>query len=163
LQVKAPLSALTRLSERPSRVAMRLGGATLRVWLPSRWFQAFLNPWEPLSTPDTLGVRPSELFSSSTIDEESFLSPLPPSLFRTKPTRLGTGAPAVSPRRRSRAPFCFPEGLVQGRAYMLSWAFRPPGLSRSTSPPGSVSLLVTPLVLSSGQPHGDPKAEPQGV
>lgn len=37
---------------------------------PLHVFLQFSNPGRPLSAPNTLGLRPSELFSSQMIDEE---------------------------------------------------------------------------------------------
>jgi hypothetical protein len=160
LQIEVPLffaPSLERTFGTRCHVSQRChpqGLATLSV------VSAFLNPWKPLSASDTLGVHPSELFSSSMIERERFPSHLSLSLFCTKPSRLGTGAPAISSHRRSRAPSCFPGILVQGGAYMLSWAFGPFGHSLRKNLTRGVSPRVAPFVLSINQLHNRLTAEP---
>jgi hypothetical protein len=93
--------------------------------------------------------------------KEGFPTFLPLWLFPTKPSRPGPGASAALPTEEAVPP---PVSLgVYARAGpILSWALRPLGHSRPKCPRKSVSLFLTPLVLSSGQPHDYPEAEPQG-
>lgn len=65
------------------------------------------HPWEPLSAPNALGLRSSELFSSRGIGEP-FQAHLPLLHFPAKPSRPCPGASAVSSHPESRAPSCTP-------------------------------------------------------
>jgi hypothetical protein len=112
---------------------------------------AHADPGEPLSAPNTLGIRPSELSSFSVVD--FFLSKkslrscaflqnlqpydvhaknLVPALQRLKPTEKAVLLTA-------------PQRVRLGRSRMLSWALRPPRLAPTTYPwkkrlPSSIPL-----------------------
>jgi hypothetical protein len=63
------------------------------------------NPWKSLSTPNTLGLSPSEL-SSSKVIEKRFPFSLPLLRLVSKPPRLKNLAPTASSHSESRIPCC---------------------------------------------------------
>jgi hypothetical protein len=74
------------------------------AWLP--------HPGGPLSAPNALGLRSSEL-SSSRVIEKPFRVPLPLLHFPAKPLRPCPGAPPACSHPESRAPFLPPECLAR--------------------------------------------------
>jgi hypothetical protein len=61
---------------------------------------------------------------------------------------------------RKPCPLLLPRRFSPGRGLLLSWALRPFGHSLREHPTRSISLQVTPFVLSMNRPHGRPIAEP---
>jgi hypothetical protein len=70
------------------------------------------NPWEPLSTPNTLGLRPSEPFSSPGIEMTlSSLSSAPALSYQTSPAWYRRSSGFLPPEKPSS--FTRPGGLVR--------------------------------------------------
>jgi len=80
-----------------------------------------LDPWQPLSAPNALGLRPSKLSSHTSIEMWSPTS-LPLRRFPIKPRQLDTHASAASSQGMSRVPLR-PRRFSSGRDRMLPWAF----------------------------------------
>jgi len=57
-----PFSSSIVSHRRSTNVALFIKSAVLRVWLPSLRFASSSKPWKPLSTSNTRGLRPSELW-----------------------------------------------------------------------------------------------------
>jgi hypothetical protein len=121
-----------------------------------------LVPWTSLSTPNTPGLRPSELSSSPGI-ALIFQPKLPLSRSPTKPTRLSNGASAASSPGKSRVPTALPEGLVRGGTFCSPGLFDLSG-SLPLRPLRKVSLFPrSPLALTLQIPHETCPDEPQGL
>lgn len=86
----------------------------LWVWLPTWGVSQLLTPWKPLSAPNALRLRPSKLCSFKVVDEK-FPNRLSALALGYKTSRPCNRASASSSHFKSRAPFCFPEGLAQVR------------------------------------------------
>ena len=99
-------------------------------------------PWVLLSGPNTLGLSPSELCSSSVVGA---VFPLRLSLlhFLRKPSPAFYRCFSDFLPLRSRTPFCSPNFYV-GTGPLLSWAFGPRRLSLRFRQMKSVSLLISP-------------------
>jgi hypothetical protein len=140
IRIQAPFFSL--LSKRSKRVAVHLESPALRVWLPFRRCASASNPWGPLSAPNALGLRPSELCSFKVIGNwlSQFLfrsGAFLPNLISLVPAlqRLIPTLKAVS--------LSAPRGFSSGRDPLLSWAS---GLL------GSPSAVLGSKRLSSNRP-----------
>jgi hypothetical protein len=91
IQKEEPFFSLPK--KRSTWSANHVESPILRVWLPSRWRWPF-NPWQPLSAPNALGLRSSELFSDPMI-HSLFPMNVPLWRFAIKLKELDTGASAV--------------------------------------------------------------------
>jgi len=148
------------LSRRPESVALLPESPTRRVWLPSRWYQP-LNPWEPLSAPDTPGLRPSEL-SSSTVIGKTFRPPLSALALSLKTfSALNRRSDGFIPPWKPY-PCALPDGLDPAGALALLGFTTSQALPPSTGPNQRLSDRVTFPVLAPLVPHETGSPHPQG-
>jgi hypothetical protein len=106
-RIRKPFFSPPVSRRRPAAVALAPGSLTLGFGYPLDEMAWLSHPWKPLSAPNALGLRSSELSSSRVIRNPS-QSPPPLLRFRTKPSRPCPGAPTACSHPESRAPFCHP-------------------------------------------------------
>jgi hypothetical protein len=111
-RIREPFFSLPRSRKRRRTVALVLRSLTLGFGYPLDEMAWLPHPGGPLSAPNALGLRSSEL-SSSRVIEKPFQVPLPLLHFPAKPLRPCPGAPAACSHPESRAPSLPPECLAR--------------------------------------------------
>jgi hypothetical protein len=101
---------------------------------------AHADPGEPLSVPNTLGIRPSELSSFSVVDFSLSKKSLRSCAFLQNPQSYNLQTKNLVPALQRLAPtekavlLTAPQRVRLGRSQMLSWALRPPRPAPKTYP-----------------------------
>jgi len=118
LRMHEPIFSLPVSQKRRETVALAPRCLTLGFGYPLDEMVWLAHPGRPLSAPNALGLRSSELFSSCVV-EKPFQVSLSSLHFPAKPKRPCPGAPTVSSHSKSRAPFG-PRVFSSSRDLLLS-------------------------------------------
>jgi hypothetical protein len=108
-----------------------------------RYGVSTFHPWESLSTPNTLGIRPSKLSSFSVVETLSRVFLSAPALSYKTSSGLVPTLQRVTPTEKAVPLYC-PRRTSSGRSRLLSWALGPLGLSKLLAWIKSISLSIAP-------------------